>query len=162
MLSIYKWHLRKCNLLWYEIDECISHAQSYCYAGHLAHQRRISFDGSAAAAVRTHTAILPGSRFSFALSRLVMQDATRAVFSMCIQKRESKFILMSEKQHASKRNNGSSKDIFGVNAKLGVGGLWRDLGFVGGTNLEDCQKDRHFSDTSQRTKNEPFLYSICA
>ena len=39
MLTIYKWHLRKCNLLWYEIGECISNSQSYCYAGHIAHQR---------------------------------------------------------------------------------------------------------------------------
>ena len=45
--------------------------------GYFTNQRMISCEGSAAAAVRSYTAILPGSNFRVALLRLVMQDAER-------------------------------------------------------------------------------------
>ena len=38
------------------------------------HQRRVVFEGSAAAPVQSYTAILPGSLFCVVLLRLVMQD----------------------------------------------------------------------------------------
>ena len=49
--------------------------------GCFAHQR-VVFEGSAAAPVQTHTAMLPRSKLSAVLLRLVLQGAASAVFEV--------------------------------------------------------------------------------
>ena len=48
--------------------------------GHFAHELRVVFQGSAAAPVKTRTAILPGRGCSVVWLRSVVQDAMRPVF----------------------------------------------------------------------------------
>ena len=50
--------------------------------GYAAHQRRVGFEGSTAAPVQTYAVMLPRSKFSVVLMRLVMQDAMRVV--LCV------------------------------------------------------------------------------
>ena len=47
--------------------------------GYFEHQRRVQFEGCAAVSLRTITAILPGSKWSCLLLRLVLQDALSEV-----------------------------------------------------------------------------------
>ena len=47
--------------------------------GYFEHQRRVQFEGCAAESLRTITAILPGSKWSCLLLRIVLQDALSEV-----------------------------------------------------------------------------------
>ena len=47
--------------------------------GYFEHQRRVQFEGCAAEPLQTITAILPGSKWSCLLLRIVLQDALREV-----------------------------------------------------------------------------------
>ena len=47
--------------------------------GYFEHQRRVQFEGCAAEPLRTITAILPGSKWSCLLLRIVLQDALSEV-----------------------------------------------------------------------------------
>ena len=51
--------------------------------GYFEHQRRVQFEGCAAESQRTITAILPGSKWSCLLLRLVLQDALSEVTKIC-------------------------------------------------------------------------------
>ena len=47
--------------------------------GYFEHQRRVQFEGSVAGPLQTITAILPGSKWSCLLLRIVLQDALSEV-----------------------------------------------------------------------------------
>ena len=51
--------------------------------GYFEHQRRVQFEGCAAEPLTTITAILPGSKWSCLLSRIVLQDALSEVTKTC-------------------------------------------------------------------------------
>ena len=61
-------------------------------SGHFAHQMRISFKGSATALAQTYTSILPGIKFIVLLSRMVLQDATRAVLDVFLEERTRVYV----------------------------------------------------------------------
>ena len=63
--------------------ECASNSQFFCYeccADTLRITERVVVEGSAAAPLQTHTAVLPGSKFNVVLLRLVMQDVHESCF----------------------------------------------------------------------------------
>ena len=51
----------------------------WAWATHFEHQRRVQFEGCAAEPLQTITAILPGSKWSCLLLRIVLQDALSEV-----------------------------------------------------------------------------------
>ena len=55
---------------------------SQVFCGYFEHQRRVRFEGCAAEPLRTITAILPGSKWSCLLLRIVLQDALSEVMNI--------------------------------------------------------------------------------
>ena len=76
--------------------------------GYVAHHRRVVVEGSAAAPLQTHTAILPGGKFNVVLLRLVMQDATRAVFNVRPEVRIKIYVDDKKVAHANKKGRRSN------------------------------------------------------
>ena len=55
--------------------------------GYVEHQRRVQFEGCVAEPLRTITAILPGSKWSCLLLRIVLQDALSEVTKITLRQR---------------------------------------------------------------------------
>ena len=71
-------------------------------------QTGVAFEGSAASPVQSYTAIWPGSRCSVMFLRLVMQDATRAVFRVYPEVRTKVYVDDTKVQGANR--NGQRSD----------------------------------------------------
>ena len=91
--------------------ECASNSQFFCYeccADTLRITERVVVEGSAAAPLQTYTAILPGSKFNVALLRLVMQEATRALFKVRPEVRIKIYVDDKKVAHANKNGRRSN------------------------------------------------------
>ena len=97
-----------------------------CFCGYFEHQRRVHFEGCVAEPLQTITAILPGSKWSCMLLRIVLQDSVSEVtkvyppsklkvflddITASMEERDKEFVGIAEKVLKSKKKNkrGGSK-----------------------------------------------------